>query len=310
MTEPAVLVEPDAADAAVAVITLNRPQRRNALTVELKEALLAAVTGVAEDRGGAGGGADRFGGRVLRRAGPGRARRGAAGRGRAPGSTSSRRSTTRSCGALAGMRKPVVVGINGACAGAGLGIALAGDLRVAAAGARVRDGVCGVGLAADSGLAAWLVHALGGARAAELLLLGEPFRAEQAAQWGLVRWVVTPEQVLDGRTGAGPPAGRRPDRGLRRDQAGAGAGRGVAARGDAGRRGAAQARLGQDRGPHRGGGGVPGQAAPDLRGCLMTALPLPLPPLHSARTALSGEPIARKGRSRSSGRARAAGMTR
>ena len=49
MTGPAVRVERDAADPAVAVITLNRPERRNALTVELKEALVAAVAEVAAD---------------------------------------------------------------------------------------------------------------------------------------------------------------------------------------------------------------------------------------------------------------------
>ena len=77
--------------------------------------------------------------------------------------------------ALAGLRVPVVVGINGACAGAGLGIALAGDLRVAAAGAKFTTAFTGIGLSSDSALA-------GTARAQrrpfpgdQLLLLPEPF---------------------------------------------------------------------------------------------------------------------------------------
>jgi 2-(1,2-epoxy-1,2-dihydrophenyl)acetyl-CoA isomerase len=98
--------------------------------------------------------------------------------------------------ALAALRVPLVVAVNGACAGAGMGIALAGDLRVAAAGAKWTTAFAGIGLSSDSGLASRLVHCVGGSRAAELLLLPEPFTAETAAQWGLVHRVVAPEQVL------------------------------------------------------------------------------------------------------------------
>jgi 2-(1,2-epoxy-1,2-dihydrophenyl)acetyl-CoA isomerase len=117
--------------------------------------------------------------------------------------------------ALAGLRVPVVVGINGACAGAGLGIALAGDLRVAAAGAKFTTAFTGIGLSSDSALAARLVHCVGASRATELLLLPEPFSAETAAQWGLVHRVVAPEQVLPeahalaSRLAAGPTAAYR-----------------------------------------------------------------------------------------------------
>lgn len=117
--------------------------------------------------------------------------------------------------ALAALRVPVVVGINGACAGAGLGIALAGDLRVAAAGAKLTTAFTGIGLSSDSALAARLVHCVGASRAAELLLLPEPFPAEVAAQWGLVHRVVAPEQVsaeshaLAARLAAGPTAAYR-----------------------------------------------------------------------------------------------------
>src|SRR4051794_19258923 len=88
--------------------------------------------------------------------------------------------------ALAGLRVPVVVGINGACAGAGLGIALTGDLRVAAAGAKFTTAFTGIGLSSDSALAARLVHCVGGARAAQLLLPPDPFTAGAAEQGGLV----------------------------------------------------------------------------------------------------------------------------
>jgi 2-(1,2-epoxy-1,2-dihydrophenyl)acetyl-CoA isomerase len=116
---------------------------------------------------------------------------------------------------LAALRVPVVVAINGACAGAGLGIALAGDLRIAAAGAKLTTAFTGIGLSSDSALAARLVHCVGVSRATQLLLLPEPFLAETAAEWGLVHRVVPPEQVLPeaqalaARLAAGPTAAYR-----------------------------------------------------------------------------------------------------
>ena len=77
--------------------------------------------------------------------------------------------------ALAGLRVPVVVAINGACAGAGLGMALAGDLRIAAAGAKFTTAFTGIGLSSDSALASRLVHCVGGSRATQLLLTPDPF---------------------------------------------------------------------------------------------------------------------------------------
>ncbi|MDK3255090.1 enoyl-CoA hydratase-related protein [Blastococcus capsensis] len=117
--------------------------------------------------------------------------------------------------ALAGLRVPVVVGINGACAGAGLGMALAGDLRIAAAGAKFTTAFTGIGLSSDSALAARLVHSVGGSRATQLLLMPEPFLAETAVEWGLVHRVVPPEEVLPearqlaARLAAGPTAAYR-----------------------------------------------------------------------------------------------------
>jgi 2-(1,2-epoxy-1,2-dihydrophenyl)acetyl-CoA isomerase len=117
--------------------------------------------------------------------------------------------------ALSALRVPVVVGVNGAAAGAGLGIALAGDLRVAAAGAKFTTAFTGIGLSSDSGLASRLVHCVGASRATQLLLLPEPFPAETALEWGLVHRVVPAEQVreeahaLAARLAAGPTAAYR-----------------------------------------------------------------------------------------------------
>jgi 2-(1,2-epoxy-1,2-dihydrophenyl)acetyl-CoA isomerase len=104
----------------------------------------------------------------------------------------------------------VVAAINGSCAGAGLGLALACDLRVAAAGVKFTTAFTAIGLTPDSGLSASLARAVGAARASELVLLSEPFTAEEALAWGLVGRVVAGDQLaaeveaLAGRLAAGP----------------------------------------------------------------------------------------------------------
>lgn len=102
---------------------------------------------------------------------------------------------------LATMPKPVVAAINGTCAGAGIGLALACDLRIAAAGARFVTAFTSIGLTPDSGLSASLSRALGTARASELILLGRPFTADEALAWGLIGEVV-PTDDLDQRSAA------------------------------------------------------------------------------------------------------------
>ena len=92
--------------------------------------------------------------------------------------------------ALESIRVPIVVGIGGACVGAGMGFALAGDVRVAARRAKFGTAFTGIGLASDSGLAARLVASVGQSRAMELMLLGTLFSAERALELGLVTEVV------------------------------------------------------------------------------------------------------------------------
>ena len=178
-------------DGGVATLTLLRP----GLTHALRQDLLAAVREVAADESV----------RALLLTGTGRAF--CVGQDLAEHIESLRSNAATSLSvvedeynplilALSALRVPVVVGINGAAAGAGLGIALAGDLRVAAAGAKFTTAFAGVGLSSDSALAARLVHSVGGSRAAQLLLLPDPFPAETAEQWGLVHRVVPAEEVL------------------------------------------------------------------------------------------------------------------
>lgn len=86
--------------------------------------------------------------------------------------------------ALHALTQPVVVAVEGACVGAGLGLALCADVRVAAEGARFAAAFTGIGLAADSGLSGSLAQAVGPSRAAALMLLGDRFGAEDALRWG------------------------------------------------------------------------------------------------------------------------------
>lgn len=88
------------------------------------------------------------------------------------------------------LEKPVIAAINGAAAGAGLGFALAADLRLCARSAVLKLAFLDIGLVPDAASSYTLVQHLGYARAAEFCLLGEPLTAEEAGARGLVHRVV------------------------------------------------------------------------------------------------------------------------
>jgi 2-(1,2-epoxy-1,2-dihydrophenyl)acetyl-CoA isomerase len=99
--------------------------------------------------------------------------------------------------ALRALEKPVIAAVNGPAAGAGLSLALACDVRIAAEDAVLVPGFVGVGLAPDSG-ATWLVRrALGSGRAFEWLATGRRLGAAEALQWGLVSEVVPTAELPD-----------------------------------------------------------------------------------------------------------------
>lgn len=91
--------------------------------------------------------------------------------------------------------RPVVTGVNGVAAGAGMSIALAGDLVVAADEARFVPAFARVALVPDSGLTRALVRSLGRHRAAAHLIAGDPMTATEAHDCGLVYRVVQPEDL-------------------------------------------------------------------------------------------------------------------
>jgi len=94
------------------------------------------------------------------------------------------------------IEKPVIAAINGPCAGASLGIALACDLRIAVAEAWFKVGFSGIGLVPDSGVSLFLPALIGLGRATEFALTNDPISAEQALAWGLVNHVVPADKLM------------------------------------------------------------------------------------------------------------------
>ena len=196
---------------AVALVTLDRPEGMNALTVQQKTGLLEAVRAVRDDSSY----------RALVLTGTGRAfcvgqdlreHAGLLDAGDPAPLSTVREHYNPLVTMLAGLPIPTIAAVNGSAAGAGLGLACALDLRVGATGARYTTAFTGIGLTADSGLSWTLPRLVGTGRATALLLLAEPFSAEQALEMGLLNAVVEPEQVLPvalelaTRLAAGPTA--------------------------------------------------------------------------------------------------------
>jgi 2-(1,2-epoxy-1,2-dihydrophenyl)acetyl-CoA isomerase len=92
---------------------------------------------------------------------------------------------------------PLITAVNGAAAGLGCALALAGDLVVAAESSYFLQAFRRVGLVPDGGSAFLLTRAAGRARAMEMMLLGEKIPATQALDWGLVNRVVSSKALED-----------------------------------------------------------------------------------------------------------------
>lgn len=116
----------------------------------------------------------------------------------------------RALQSLAELPKPVVAGVQGAAAGAGLAVMLSSDVVVAGSSTRFVTAYAGIGLTPDCGLSWLLPRAVGQPRALELFLTGRVLRADEALAWGLVNEVVDDEAVaeraaeLAARMAAGP----------------------------------------------------------------------------------------------------------
>jgi 2-(1,2-epoxy-1,2-dihydrophenyl)acetyl-CoA isomerase len=177
----------------VATLTLNRPERRNAMTPESMAALLAAVEAAHADPAvrvlvvtGAG---DDFcvGADVTAQTGWSD--------GAATGPERRILDAVRVATALRFGPKPSVALIRGGCAGAGLALALACDLRYAAEDARLNTAFLTVGLSGDFGIN-WLLRVtVGEAKARELMLLPRKLTGGEALAAGLVHEVVRAEEL-------------------------------------------------------------------------------------------------------------------
>ncbi|MBA3232412.1 MAG: enoyl-CoA hydratase/isomerase family protein [Propionibacteriales bacterium] len=195
---------------AVATITLDRPEAMNSLDTSTKQALLVAVRRA---------GADEDIRCVV-----------VTGRGRAFSVgqdlrehdanlhlqsleevwSTVERHYSPIASTLAGMEKPVIAAINGIAAGAGLSIAMACDLRIAADSAGFNTAFTGVGLSCDTGASWTLPRLVGPAKAVELMLVPRTLPATEALELGLLNRVVpgvdlmATVQTLASQLAAGP----------------------------------------------------------------------------------------------------------
>lgn len=182
-------------EGGVTTLTLNDPERRNALSMELVDELVAAVEAIKTDPD------------VLAVI--------LTGAGKAFSSGGDIKSMAPSQGMsddeMAGHIKdyylknlsvmdipvPTIAAINGHAIGAGCTLTLACDMRIASTKAKIGLGFVKIGLHPGMGTTFFLPRLVGTARAYELLLTGEVITGEEAARIGLVNRAVEPEQLMD-----------------------------------------------------------------------------------------------------------------
>jgi 2-(1,2-epoxy-1,2-dihydrophenyl)acetyl-CoA isomerase len=177
--------------AAVATVTIARPDRLNALSGQTVDELRAAVEAVAASEA-----------RCLLLTGEGRGFSSGADLASAGGlpedaGLALEKHFNPLVEALFALDIPVVAAVNGPCAGAGCSLALAADIVVAGRSAYFLQAFVNIGLIPDAG-ATWLLPRLAGrARAMEMMLLGERVPADRALEWGLVSRVVEDEFLME-----------------------------------------------------------------------------------------------------------------
>jgi 2-(1,2-epoxy-1,2-dihydrophenyl)acetyl-CoA isomerase len=184
-------------DGGVAVITMNRPDRRNAFSHAMVSALGAVLARVETDDAvgcvvltGAGG-AFCAGGDVKSMAAAPPADRGDGG---SPDALIHRQRLNQraTSGRLWSMPKPTIAAIGGPAAGAGLSLALACDLRYAVPGAVLTTAFAKVGFAGDYGGTWFLTRLVGSSKAKELYYFSERLSAEDARALGIINAIFPP----------------------------------------------------------------------------------------------------------------------
>ena len=176
---------------AVRILTMNRPEKRNALNSELTAGLLAALQGADRD--------EAIGAIVLTGAGPGFCAGADLGefKGlRDPQAAEQRAELTMQLHLVfSKLAKPVVTAINGAAMGGGAGLAIAADMAVMAEGAKLGYPETKHGIVAAIVMAN-LVRQVGRKAAFELVALGEPVDAPRALQLGMINRISSSENVV------------------------------------------------------------------------------------------------------------------
>ena len=189
----------------VAIVTLNRPEKMNAMGPRLVHELLDVLESTRHDDGvksmvitGAGrgfcAGADVSGGAAARRScrGSWMRRTAIAGTSEAPiGHYGVLFST------LNDYPKPIVAAVNGAAAGAGMSLALACDIRLASTNARFISAFVHRAITPDTGSTYYLPQMLGKGRALEFMYTGEPLSASDAERYGLTNRTLDPETLVE-----------------------------------------------------------------------------------------------------------------
>jgi len=184
-TSPVLL---ESRDEAIITLSMNRPEKLNALDGHLSTALNEALARIAADRTV----------RVVVLTGAGRAFCAGGdlaliGKGRASGDDTEiapiLRSGMQAVLKMRTMPQPIIAAVNGPAAGAGMNLALAADIRIAAEDAAFGQNFAKVGLFPDYGGTYFLPQLIGPAKAAELFYTGEMFDAKTALQLGIVNHV-------------------------------------------------------------------------------------------------------------------------
>lgn len=190
----------DRPTSGVAVLTLNRPEKLNAMDVTLVAELHAALDEVGGDRGvravvltGAGRGFCAGLDLAGYGAAPDSEGRGAVGSGFA-----TQQHIAGLIPHLRSLHQPVIAAVNGPAAGGGLALALGSDVRIAAQAARFNVAFVRIGLSGcDIGVSWMLPRLIGASRAWELMLTGRVIDSGEADRIGLVTRVVPDGEVVD-----------------------------------------------------------------------------------------------------------------
>lgn len=179
---------------SVALVTLNRPERRNALNMQLLADLNTAFSQIAED--------DTVRAVVVT----------GAGQGFCAGADLSDfqqkptgelvyqkiiESYLPLMNRIVMLPKPVITAVNGAAAGAGASLALAGDLRIMGESAYMMMAFSNIGLVPDGGACWFMIREMGYARAYQMAIEGGKVSAEQCVSWGLANKIVADEVLVD-----------------------------------------------------------------------------------------------------------------